>query len=63
MKPDTFGALVGATLVWLVALPSQAANTPQPDQSFATKSFKAFAAICRVEARSDPTDANRAISI
>lgn len=63
MKPDTVSALAGATLVWLVAMPSQAANTPQPDQSFGTRSFNALAAICRVEARSDPTDANRTIFI
>ena len=63
MKPDTVGVIVGATLVWLLALPSQAADTPQPDQSFATKSFNAFAAICRVEARTDPTDTNRTIVI
>ena len=63
MKPDTLSALAGATLVWLVALPSHAANTPQPDLSFGTKSFNALAAICRVEARTDPTDPNRTIFI
>ena len=63
MKPLPLCALAGATLVWLVALPGQAANPPQPDQSSATKSFNAFAAICRIEARSDPTDTNRTIVI
>src|SRR4051812_24802746 len=63
MKPDMLCALAGATLVWLVALPSQAANTPQPDLSFSAKSFNAFKSICRIEARTDPTDTNRAIFI
>jgi tetratricopeptide (TPR) repeat protein len=63
MKLDTLAALGGATLVWLLALPSMAANSPQPDLSFGTKSFDALAAICRVEARAEPHDANRTIFI
>ena len=62
MRPDTVGALAGATLVWLVALPSQA-NQPQNDKSFGAKSLDAVFAICRVEGRSDPHDASRAVFI
>src|SRR3954468_20638642 len=61
MKPDTLSALAGATLVWLVALPSQAAN--QPDLSYGAKSFDAVFAICRVEARTEPQGPDRTISI
>ena len=63
MTLDRMSVLAGAALVWLVALPGQAANAPQADLSFGTKSFNAFAAICRVEARADPKDANRTIVI
>ena len=63
MRPDTLSALAGATLVWLVALPTHAANQFSADQSYGDKSLKAFAAICRVEARAEPHDANRTISI
>jgi tetratricopeptide (TPR) repeat protein len=63
MRTDTFGALAGATFVWLVALPSLAANTSQADLSYGKKSLNAFAAICRVEARTDPQDAHRTIFI
>ena len=63
MKLDTLCALAGATLVWLVALPSQAANQSQTDISFGEKSLAAVFAICRVEARAEPHDANRTIFI
>jgi tetratricopeptide (TPR) repeat protein len=63
MKLETLGALAGATLVWLVALPSQAANPFQADSSYVTKSFNAVFAICRVETRADPQDAKRTIFI
>jgi len=62
MRLDTSAALAGATLVWLVALPSQA-NQPPADISFAGKSFAAVLSICRVEARAEPHDANRTIFI
>ena len=54
------GALAGATLVWLA--PSQA-NQPHDDISFGGKSLAAVFAICRVEARAEPHDANRIIFI
>jgi len=66
MKPDTLGALAGATLVWLVALPTLAANQPPSDyadRSFGKKSLDAIFSICRVEARLEPHDANRTILI
>jgi tetratricopeptide (TPR) repeat protein len=63
MRRDSLGACAGATLVWLVALPSQAANQSVADISFANKSLAAFSAICRVEARSEPQDKNRSIFI
>ena len=63
MRRDRFGAVGGATLAWLVALPSQAANQSATDLSFANKSLAAFAAICRVEARAEPQDKNRSIVI
>jgi tetratricopeptide (TPR) repeat protein len=56
MKPDTLCAVAGATFVWLVALPTTAA-----DESYASKSFNAVFSICRIEARTDPIDANRTI--
>src|SRR5437762_9000893 len=62
MRLDRSGALAGATLVWLAALPSQA-NQPHDDISFGGKSLAAVFAICRVEARTEPHDANRAIFI
>jgi tetratricopeptide (TPR) repeat protein len=63
MKLDTSVALAGATLVWLLALPSQAANQSHADASFGDKSLAAVFAICRVEARSESHDANRTIFI
>jgi tetratricopeptide (TPR) repeat protein len=51
MRLDTVSALAGATLVWLVAMPTKAA-----DETYAGKSFAAFAAICRVETRADLQD-------
>ena len=63
MRRDRSGAFAGATLVWLVALPSQAANQSATDISFADKSLAAFSAICRVEARAEPSDKNRTIFI
>jgi len=54
MRLDTLGALAGATLVWLVALPTKAA-----DESYAGKSFAAVFAICRVEARVDSQDSTK----
>jgi tetratricopeptide (TPR) repeat protein len=63
MRLDTLGALAGATLVWLVALPSQAANPSHADTSFGEKSLAAIFAICRVEARAESHDANRTIFI
>lgn len=63
MRRYRSGAIAGATLAWLVALPSQAANQSAADISFADKSFAAFSAICRVEARADPTEAKRTIFI
>ena len=63
MRRDSLGAIAGATLVWLVALPSQAANQSAADISFASKSLAAFSAICRVEARIEPQDKNRTIFI
>ncbi|HTC82855.1 MAG TPA: hypothetical protein VK683_00815 [Rhizomicrobium sp.] len=63
MRPDTIGALAGATFVWLVALPTQAANQSHTDQSYGDKSLGAVFAICRVEARAEPHDANRTILI
>jgi len=62
MRLTRSGALVGATLVWLTALPSQA-NQPPDDISFGGKSLAAVFAICRVEARTEPHDANRTIFI
>jgi tetratricopeptide (TPR) repeat protein len=62
MTLNRSGALAGATLVWLAALPSQA-NQPHDDISFGGKSLAAVFAICRVEARTEPHDANRAIFI
>ena len=63
MKPDTVGAIVGATLVWLLALPSQAANQSEADLSYSGKSLSAVFAICRVEARTESQSPNRTISI
>ena len=63
MRRDSLGAFAGATLVWMVALPSQAANQSTTDLSFANKSLAAFSAICRVEARAEPSDKNRSIFI
>ena len=63
MKLDTLFAVAGATLVWLVALPSQAANPSHADISYASKSFDAVFSICRVEARAESHDAKRAIFI
>ncbi len=63
MRPDTLGALAGATFVWLVALPTQAANQSDADASYGDKSLRAVFAICRVEARAEPHDANRTIYI
>ena len=63
MRRDSLGAFAGATLVWLVALPSQAANQSSADTSFSGKSFAAVFAICRVEARAEPRDTNRTIRI
>jgi hypothetical protein len=57
MRLDTFGALAGATLVWLVALPSQAANnSPTMPISPSAKILRRRLAICRVEARAEPHD-------
>jgi len=62
MKPDTLCAVAGATLVWLVALPTTAA--PQLiDVSYAAKSLGAVFAICRVEARAEPQAGNQTIFI
>src|SRR5882757_1420725 len=58
MKRDTLCAVAGATLVWLLALPTTAA-----DESYPRKSSDAVFAICRVETRMEPRDANRTISI
>jgi hypothetical protein len=63
MRTDTLAALAGATFAWLVALPSQAANPSRADTSFGDKSLGAVFAICRVEARAEPHDANRTIFI
>jgi tetratricopeptide (TPR) repeat protein len=57
LKPDTVCAVAGATLVWLVALPSTAA-----DISWPRKSLDAFLSICRVEARAEP-QGNQTIAI
>ncbi len=53
MKPDTLAALAGATLVWLVALPTEAAN----------KQDDAIFAICRAESRVSPTSGDPTIAI
>src|SRR5438105_1064155 len=58
MKRDTLCAVAGATFVWLLALPTTAA-----DESYPGKSQAAIFAICRVEARAEPHDANRTIFI
>jgi len=63
MRLDRFGALAGATLIWLVGLPSLAANQSHSDASFGDKSLAAVFAICRVEVRAEPHDANRIIFI
>ena len=63
MRRDSLAAITGATLVWLVALPSQAANQSAADISFSARSFAAFAAICRVEGRADPQDTKRSIFV
>jgi len=56
MKRDTLCAVAGAMLVGL--LPTTAA-----DESYAAKSFGAFVAMCRVEARAEPQPGNQTISI
>jgi hypothetical protein len=53
MKPDTLIALAGATLVWLVALPTEAAN----------KLDDAVFAICRAESHVELTGGDPTISI
>jgi tetratricopeptide (TPR) repeat protein len=63
MRLETLGALAGAALVWLAAFPSHAAYPPQADLSYGDRSLKAFAAICRVEARAETKDPNRTIFI
>src|SRR5690349_2266533 len=65
MKLDAIAACAGATLTWLVALPSHAANDSgaYTDKSFGEKSFAALSAICRVEARAEPQDADRTIFV
>jgi tetratricopeptide (TPR) repeat protein len=63
MRLDRSIALAGATLLWLVALPSQAANQSPADLSFGEKSFAAVFSICRVEARAESHDDNRTIFI
>ena len=62
MRLATSGALAGATLIWLVALPTQANQSPA-DASYADKSLSAVFAICRVETRAEPHDADRTIFI
>lgn len=52
IKPDTFCAVAGASLVWLLALPTTAA-----DISYPRKSLDAVFSICRVEARAEPQGA------
>ena len=53
MRLDRLSAVAAATLVWLVALPTEAAN----------KSDDAVFAICRAETRIDPRGGNPTISI
>jgi tetratricopeptide (TPR) repeat protein len=60
-KRGTLCAFAGA--IWLLALPTTAADEPFAGKSFADKSFGAVFAICRVEARAEPHDANRTIFI
>ena len=53
MRLETLGALAGATIVWLVALPTEAAN----------KRDDAIFAICRAESRMDPGKSTPTIAI
>jgi tetratricopeptide (TPR) repeat protein len=61
MKRGTLCAVAGA--IWLLALPTTAADEPFAGKSFADKSLGAVFAICRVEARAEPHDASRTIFI
>jgi len=63
MKRDTLCAIAGATFVWLMALPTTAADESNAGLSHDGKSLAAVFAICRVEARAEPHDGNRTISI
>ncbi len=63
MKRDTLCAAAGATLVWLLALPTTAADESYAGHSYGDKSLAAVFAICRVEARAEPRDSNRTIFI
>src|SRR5258706_3509238 len=63
MKRDTLCAVAGAALVWLLALPTTAADESYAGHSYGDKSLAAVFAICRVEARAEPHDSNRTIFI
>jgi tetratricopeptide (TPR) repeat protein len=63
MKRDTLCAVAGATFVWLLALPTTAADESFIGKSFADKSLGAVFAICRVESRAEPRDTKRTIFI
>src|SRR5258706_6702647 len=63
MKRDTLCAAAGATLVWLLALPTTAADESYAGHSYGDKSLAAVFSIFRVEARAEPHDSNRTVFI
>src|SRR6516225_5394446 len=62
-KRATLCVVAGAAFAGFIALPTTAADEPFMGKSFSGKSFDAVFAICKVEARVDPYDTTRTVSI